>query len=62
MISDSTYPTAHRVSIQKEKEQPSSSTSVLWSPQTECCILVVTHGPEQHREADEEMIQALAQF
>lgn len=25
-------------------------------------ILVVIYGPEQHREADEEMVQTLAQF
>lgn len=37
-------------------------TSAVSLHRPERCILMLTYGPEIHKEADEEMIQALAQF
>lgn len=63
MISDNTYQTAHSVSIQKEKDSPVHPHQCCGLHRPECCWDPrVTYGHEQHREAHEEMIQALAQF
>ena len=63
MISDTTYQTAQVFPFRRRKNSPVHPHQCCGLHRPECCWDPrVTYGPEQHREAHENMIQALGQF